>query len=195
MTNVLLWAEANVRFDVLTDVEVIVPTGVVIALEFAVTVSHPVDVMVDMLIDALADVTIGVLFGIGIDVVLAGVDVGIFATALMAILEFTMSTPRERFNFWAACDCRPMTNLNWDRILQAWIPSYHVWWTLALPALPQFPDQEPPRPQQLRFPDFLMVPHLRHAELIAVVVDAGVHTRALTTETKLDWSKKQTQYA
>ena len=99
MTNVLLWAEANVRFDVLTDVEVIVPTGVVIALEFAVTVSHPVDVMVDMLIDALADVTIGVLFGIGIDVVLAGVDVGIFATALMAILEFTMSTPRERFNF------------------------------------------------------------------------------------------------
>ena len=93
MTNVLVWAEANVRLDLLTDLKVIVPTGVVIALEFAVTVSHPVDVMVDMLIDALADVTIGVLLGIGIDVALADMDVDIFATALIVILEFTMSTP------------------------------------------------------------------------------------------------------
>jgi len=46
---------------------------------------------------------------------------------------------------------------------------------LALPARPQFLNQEPPRPQQLIFPDFEMVLHLRHTELMMVdVVVAGL---------------------
>ena len=49
----------------------------------------------------------------------------------------------------------------------------------ALPALPQFLNQDPPRPQQLSLPDFSMVPHLGHTELVAVVVTAGVHMQTL----------------
>ena len=37
-------------------------------------------------------------------------------------------------------------------------------------ALPQFPNQEPLRPQQLTFPDLTMLPHLKHPELMVVVV-------------------------
>ena len=90
MTNVLVWAEANVRLDLLTDLKVIVPTGVVIALEFAVTVSHAVDVVVQLLIDTLTDIIIGVL--------LADVIVNVFAAVVLIVLDFTMSTPLEEFN-------------------------------------------------------------------------------------------------
>ena len=41
-----------------------------------------------------------------------------------------------------------------------------------LPARPQLLNQEPPRPQQLAFPDFAIVAHLEHSELIDVVVAA-----------------------
>ena len=67
-----------------------------------------------------------------------------------------------------------MTALDCPSVLQARMPSYHVWRSFALPALPQFLNQEPPRPQQLFLPDFAMVPHLGHAELMVVVVAAGV---------------------
>ena len=50
------------------------------------------------------------------------------------------------------------------------MPLYHVCSSLALPALPQFPNQEPPRPQQLAFPDLAIVPHLGHKELVMAVV-------------------------
>ena len=66
-----------------------------------------------------------------------------------------------------------MVDLDCDRALQAWMPSYHVCPKFELPALPQFRNQEPPRPQQLVLPDFSMAPHLRHTELIIVVVTAG----------------------
>ena len=60
-----------------------------------------------------------------------------------------------------------------DRVLQAWMPSDHVWSSFELPILPQFLNQDPPRPQQLILPDFLIVPHLEHAELIAIVAVAA----------------------
>ena len=73
----------------------------------------------------------------------------------------------------AAIRCRPLALLGCTHVLQAWMPSYHVWPSLELRALPQFPDQEPPRPQQLGMPDFTVMPHLRHSELMVVVVAAG----------------------
>ena len=57
--------------------------------------------------------------------------------------------------------------------LQARMPSYHVCSSLALPAVPHFLNQEPPRPQQLIFPDFAMAPHLGHAGLVVVIVMAA----------------------
>ena len=66
-----------------------------------------------------------------------------------------------------------MAALDCDSVLQARMPSYHVCPGLALPALPQFLNQEPLRPQQLILPDFAMMPHLGHTELMAVVVIAA----------------------
>ena len=101
VAKVLVWAEAvinmlvedlviDVRIGVLADVEVIMLNGVAIALEFAVTVSHAVDVVVDVLIDALTDIIIGVLP--------ADVSVNIFAAFVSIVLDFTMSTLSEDFN-------------------------------------------------------------------------------------------------
>ena len=59
-----------------------------------------------------------------------------------------------------------------DRVSQAWMPSTHVCPRFALPALPQFLNQEPPRPQQLVLPDFPMVPHLGHT---GIAVTPSVH--------------------
>ena len=53
---------------------------------------------------------------------------------------------------------------------QARVPSCHVWSCLALPALPQFWNQEALRPQQLSDPDLAMTPHLGHMELMVVIV-------------------------
>jgi hypothetical protein len=44
----------------------------------------------------------------------------------------------------------------------------------ALPALPHFLNQEPPRPQQLLLRDFAMVPHLGQTELMVLVVTVGL---------------------
>jgi hypothetical protein len=48
-----------------------------------------------------------------------------------------------------------------------------------LSALPQFLNQEPPRPQQLALPDFLMVPHLGHTAALVVVVTIGFNMQTL----------------
>ena len=58
--------------------------------------------------------------------------------------------------------------------LQAWMPSCHVCWRFVLPVAPQFPNQEPPRAQQLSLPDFAIVPHMKHTESMVVVVAANV---------------------
>ena len=83
-----------VRADVLADVGIIVPTVVAIALEFGVTVSHPVDVVIGVLIDAFTEIISGIRPGIGVEV-LANVNVNIFAAVGMAVSEFKMPTPFE----------------------------------------------------------------------------------------------------
>ena len=45
-------------------------------------------------------------------------------------------------------------------LLHTWTPSNHVCWNLESPGSPQFLNHAPPVAQQLRLPDFLMVPHL-----------------------------------
>ena len=68
-----------------------------------------------------------------------------------------------------------MTALELASVLQARMPSYHVWSSLPLPVLPHFPNQEPLRPQQLIFPGLAKMPHLGHTELMVVVVAVGVY--------------------
>ena len=76
----------NVRVAALAGVEIIVVTDMKIVLEFAVTVSHPVDVVVDVF---MADVTIGVRRAIGVE--LSDTNAAIFAVG-MTVLEVTIST-------------------------------------------------------------------------------------------------------
>ena len=40
------------------------------------------------------------------------------------------------------------------------------------PSLPHLLNQEPPRPQQLIFPDLFVTPHFKHTESIVVTTDA-----------------------
>ena len=58
--------------------------------------------------------------------------------------------------------------------LQACTPSTHVYSVLELRLVPQFLNQAPPGAQQLRLPDFLMVPHLEHMEPIVFVTVVAV---------------------
>ena len=84
-----------------------------------------------------------------------------------------------------------MTALDCSGDLQARMPSDHVCARLELPPLPHVPNQEPPRPQQLNLPDFSMIPHLEHKELIIVViVIAGVYMSASVKDikSKTPWS-------
>ena len=53
------------------------------------------------------------------------------------------------------------------------MPSPQVWSKLESPALPHFPNQEPPRAQQLRLPDFLTAPHLGHTAVLVAVMDGS----------------------
>ena len=85
---------------------------------------------------------------------------------------------------WGSCSdecglCRCCPTTVWDcRAVQAWMPSYHVWPICVVLPLPQSPNQEPPRAQQLSLPDFWMVPHSVHISgltgfVITVVVEMG----------------------
>ena len=58
-------------------------------------------------------------------------------------------------------------------LLQAWVPSNHVWSNLESPGLPHFPNQEPPPKQQLRLPDSLFIPQSGHTRLVDVMM-AGI---------------------
>merc|ERR1712224_960380 len=92
----------------------------------------------------------------------------------MAALDFmTMATSLEDDSLVSRCgalSCWPITAFECARALQARMPSYHVCPEFSLPAAPQFPNQEPPRPQQLVLPDLWIVPHLTHNELMVVVL-------------------------
>ena len=107
VAKVVVWAETvgnvlveeliiGARVDVEADVGLIVVTAVTIALEFAATAPHAVDMVLDVLINALTDAMIGVMHGSGVDV-LADVNVDTFVVAMTA-LEFTMPTPLEGFS-------------------------------------------------------------------------------------------------
>ena len=96
-------------------------------------------------------------------------------TAVMAVLECAFPVPLNKpFSCCRApFNCCSMTVLDCARALQACKPSCHVWPTRTSGSLLQFPNQEPPRPQQLILPDFFMVPHFGHTELMAVVFVAA----------------------
>ena len=102
---------------------IVVPAAT-IASELAGTIPHPAAVVPGVSINALTDPMIGVMHGSGIDV-LADMNVDSFA-AVMAVLEFSISTPLGDFCCWAAFDCRLVAALDCDRVLQACMPSYHV---------------------------------------------------------------------
>ena len=95
--------------------------------------------------------------------------------AMVTALGFSVSTPPDLFSCSAALDSSPLAVFNCVRVLQASKPSYHLCSTLLLSALPQFPNQEPPRPQQLLLPDLPMMPHLGHTGTMAVSLAAVVY--------------------
>ena len=115
-----------------SDVLIRVVDAVSIDFGFAVAVSYSVNVLsgvaVDVLMDAfagvLAAIRIGVLSAIGIGG-LADVNVINVFTGVMTV-EFAMPAPSKGFRCWAAFACRMTAVLNCARVLQAWIPSYHV---------------------------------------------------------------------
>ena len=98
--------------DVLDGVENIVVGVIVIVLKFALPVSCSVDVLSDVAVDLFMDT-------------LADVSTNAFAV-VMTVLEFPVSTKLEGFSRLAAFDCRPLALLDCARVLQAWMPSYHV---------------------------------------------------------------------
>ena len=57
-----------------------------------------------------------------------------------------------------------------SRLLQASMPSAHVWSNFLSPTSPHFLNQAPSRAQQLCLLDFLMVPHLAHLVLLLALV-------------------------
>ena len=152
---------------VLTNVDVVAVGVIAIVLTFALTESCSVyvssGITIDSFVEALAGVMLDVLSEIGVEEL---ADVNTFAFRMTA-LEFPVPIPLEELS-------RPLALLDCARVLQAWMPSYHVWRSLKLPGLPQFLNQEPPRPQQLLLPDFPMMPHLGHTELMVVVVTACI---------------------
>ena len=137
-------------------------TGVLLALKFVVVVSYAVEVLSDVVTESSAA-------NIGVVEVLANMNVNLSA-AVMTTLEFPMPIPYEESSFSAPFGCRALTVFNCSRVMHARMPSYQVWRNLALTSFPQFPNQDPPRPQQLALPDLLIVPHSGHTDMLAVVV-------------------------
>ena len=79
----------------------------------------------------------------------------------------------------------------WYCALHARMPSYHVWSRSAFPALPQCPNQEPPRAQQLSLPDCLIVPHMEHTGLMGVVVTVASDMRRMIKRAKTKHNESQ----
>ena len=94
----------------------VIVSAVKFVMPTSCSVDMPSDVAVDLLMDALSRISIGVL---------ADVNANAFASAVTA-LKFPMSTTLEEFSRWSTFDCRPLALLVCDRVLQTWMPSYHV---------------------------------------------------------------------
>ena len=109
-----------VGVDILADAGIIAVAVVAITLECAV--------LSDMLIDVLA----GALTGKIIDVVtcvggamLADVKANVLVSTT-TVLEFAMPASLYKVSCCTVSDCWLATLSNFDRALQAWMPSYHV---------------------------------------------------------------------
>ena len=136
--------------------------------------------LIDELTDVFARAIVNIFSGLGIVV-----EGNVLAAVVVTALEFTISPSlKETLCFcWASLTCWPVAALDCARGLQAWMPSYHVWSRFALPVLPQFLNQEPPKPQQLVLPDFLMVPHFGHTKLVVIMaVVSGVYVHELSKD-------------
>ena len=84
------------------------------------------------------------------------------------------------------------------KLLQAWMPSLHVWSNFVLPAFPQLLNQAPPRAQQLRLPDFLLAPHLTHlllsfiaGALVFIFISVGICAWEYSTR---NWNRCPTKF-
>ena len=157
--------------------------GVVLALVLVVALVAAV------VVEVVAVMLVVVVVMVETDVADIGVDVSVDVNANMLTrvmaARFVMPELLEVYRCCcAAFACRPMAALNRGRVLQAWRPAYHVRPNLALAALPQCPNQEPLRPQQLIFPDFTMVPHFGHTKPIALVVTRYMGTLVKTQREK-----------
>ena len=98
-----------------------------VILDFAL-VACCVGALSDMAVDLLAcGLTVVIIRGvtrIGADALL-DVSVNVFA-GVMTEVTFAISASLDNFSCLAAFDCRSMAVLDCDRVLQAWMPSYHV---------------------------------------------------------------------
>ena len=150
---------------------------IILALGVAASYS---DVADGMLVGVLL---LSVVIGVATGVVVAALATNILAGAMID-LGFDISELSKGLCCWSAFDCWPLAALDFARVLQAWMPSCHVCSSLALPALPQLPNQDPPRAQQLLFPDFWMEPHVGHSKLMIAALSAGVcvHIWALMSQ-------------
>ena len=145
----------------LLNLEIIVVTAVLIGLEFTVKIVCAVKVLAGAMIGGASDI---------------GTERNANSlSAIITALNFGLPAPLEES--FLCClspfSCSLMTIADCPRSLQTCKPSDQVCSSLAPPALPQFPNQEPPRPQQLILPDFFVIPHLTHVERIVVIVADG----------------------
>ena len=96
----------------------------------------------------------------------------LFAT--VSALKFDIPAPSDNPSSSAPLDSSTDATSHRDHSLQASMPSDHVCSCLESPALPHFPNQDPPRLQQLLLPDFLMMPHLEHTAIVSGILAVGV---------------------
>ena len=193
MVVVTLVPVVVVELVALVEVVVTMLVGVGMVVEAKVGVVLALALVVALLAAAVVEVEaimLVVVVMVETDVAGSDVDVSVdvnanMLTGVMAV-KFVLPELLEAFRCCAAFACRLMAALNCARVLQAWRPAYHVRPNLALAALPQFPNHEPLRPQQLIFPDFAMVPHFGHTKSIALVV-----TRCMETLVKTQREKRE----
>jgi len=148
------------------------------------------DIVVDLELIMSAKFGFGLLAAVIIDVFVSKVtdvspdiDVGTFTKLdtktypdLITALEYIpiAATLGEELSLdWGGgeCSCLPTTARNCA--LQTPMPSCHVCLNCPFAALPHFPNQEPPWPQQLALPDLLIIPQAGQTELAVVVTTTG----------------------
>ena len=154
-----------------------------VALEVVTLVPYTTELWAGVMIDVLHVTLVSVAAGIDINAS-TGFDSNMWIPMVVATSESMLTMSEEAFTFgWEAFSC--WSTADWNcHDLQAWIPSCHVWRTCEFPTLPQFPNQEPPRPQQLNLSDFFMIPHLEHSEFTCGTVTAGIGKPKIVKHTK-----------